>query len=128
MQVFTCEIQYLWKLIQHHLLLGFSIWRVWKQLLLRIRLIQVLTGDLGLIDHFTRRCLQRWDKTKRVLLKEPVRFVCQVDVDDIMPTTQRLHRVFKARITGMFTFYTMNGFLRIQSFEISLLDPFSIQH
>lgn len=78
-------IKYLGKMLQHHLLLGFSIRRVWKQFLLRIHLVQVLAGDGRLVDHLACRRLQCWNKTKRVLLKEPVGFVSQVDVDGVVP-------------------------------------------
>lgn len=71
-------------MLQHHLLLSFTKWAGRKQLLLRVNFIQVFTRDRRLIHHLTSRCLQCWDKTKGILLKEPVRFVFQVNIDDVM--------------------------------------------
>lgn len=76
-------------MFQHHLLLSFSIGRGRKQLFLWVNLIQVVTGDGRLVYDLTSSCLQCWDKTKRIPLKEPVRFVFKVDVDGVMPETQK---------------------------------------
>lgn len=81
----SLQLRYLGKMLQHHLLLSFTKRRGRKQLLLGINFIQVFTGDGRLIYHLTSRCLQSWDKTKRIPLKEPVRFVFQVYVDGVMP-------------------------------------------
>ncbi len=78
-------IRYLGKMLQHHPLFCFPIRRGRKQLLLRVNLIQVITGDGRLIYHLTSRCLQHWDEAKGILLKEPLRFVFQVDVYGVMP-------------------------------------------
>ena len=76
-------------MLQHHLLLSFTKRRGRKQLVVGVNLVQVFTGDGRLIDHLTSRCLQSWDTTKGIPLKEPVRFVFQVDVDGVMPERQK---------------------------------------
>lgn len=76
-------------MLQHHLLLSFTKRRGRKQLLLGVNFIQVFTGDGRLVYHLTSSCLQCWDKTERIPLKEPVGFVLQVDVDDVMPERQK---------------------------------------
>lgn len=78
-------LRYLGKMLHKHLLLSFCVWRRREQLLLRVNFIQVFTGDDRLVDHLTSRCLQRWDEPKWILLKEPLRFVLQMDVDYVMP-------------------------------------------
>ena len=75
---------YLGKMLQHHLLLSFTKRTGRKQLPLRVNFIQVFTGDGRLVYHLTSRCLQSRDKTKGILLKEPVRFFFQVDVDGVV--------------------------------------------
>lgn len=82
-------IRYLGKMLQHHLLLSFTKRRGRKQLLPWVNFIQVFAGDGRLIYHLTCRCLQCWDKTERIPLKEPVGFVLQVDVDGVMPERQK---------------------------------------
>lgn len=74
------------KVLQQHFLLGLPKRSCWKQLLLGIHFIQELGGDDRLIHHFTSRCFYCRNKTFRVLLKEPVRFLFQMDVDGFKPT------------------------------------------
>lgn len=76
-------------MLQHHLLLSFA--KRWgrKQLLPGVSFVQVFTGDGRLVYHLTSRCLQCGNKTKGIPLKEPVRFIFQVDVDDVMPAGQK---------------------------------------
>lgn len=90
---------YLRKMLQHHPLLSFTEGRGRKQLLLRVNFIQVIAGDGRLVDHLTSRCLQCWDKTKRILLKEPVRFIFQVDVDGVMSERKGLSKVQRTVIS-----------------------------
>lgn len=78
------HVIYLGKMLQHHPLLCFSKRSRRKQLVLRVNFIQVFTGDGRLVDHLTSGCLQCRDKTKGILLKKPVRFIFQVDVDGVM--------------------------------------------
>jgi hypothetical protein len=66
-------------------LASFLIRVIWPQLLPGIHLIQVLTGDDRFIDQLTLTVFQNWHQTKRILLKEPVRLIFQVDIDDFMP-------------------------------------------
>lgn len=75
-------------MLQHHPLLSFTKRRGGKQLLLRVNFIQVVTGDGGLVYHLASGSLQCWDKAKRILLKEPFRFVFQINVDGVMPGKQ----------------------------------------
>lgn len=76
-------------MLQHHLLLSFSIRRGRKQLLHRVNFVQVFAGDGRLVYHLTSRCFQCWDQTKGILLKEPFRFIFQVDVDGVMSEDQK---------------------------------------
>lgn len=57
----------------------------WQQLLLRICFIQVLTSDGRFADQLTPAVFQNWHQTSGILLKEPLRFIFQVDVDDFVP-------------------------------------------
>ena len=66
----------------------FLIGVLWQQLLPWIHFIQVLTGDGRLIDQLTLTVLQNWHQTKGILLKEPLRLIFQVDVDNFMPERQ----------------------------------------
>lgn len=83
------HIRYLGKMLQHHLLLSFTKRRGRKKLPLRVNFLQVFTGDGRLEYHLTSSCLQCWDKTKGILLKEPVRFIFQIDVDGVMSERQK---------------------------------------
>lgn len=64
---------------------SFLIGVIWQQLLPWICFIKVLTGDGGFIDQLTLTVFQNWHQTQGVLLKEPLRLIFQVDVDDFMP-------------------------------------------
>lgn len=76
-------------MLQHHFLLSFTKRCGRKQFLFRVNFIQVVTGDRGFIYHLTSRCFQCWNETKRILLKEPVRFVFKVNVDGFIPAVQK---------------------------------------
>lgn len=76
------------KFLQQHLVLGFSKRFVGKQLLLRIHLVQVLAGDGRLVNDLPRRRLQGGHLAQRIFLQEPIGFVSQVDVDNIVPNVQ----------------------------------------
>lgn len=66
-------------------MVSFLIGVVWQQLLPRIGFIQVLTSDSRFVDQLTLTVFQNWHQAKGILLKEPLRLIFQVDVDDFMP-------------------------------------------
>lgn len=72
--------QYLGEVLQEHLLIC-SLIRVFRQELLpRVGFIQVVACDWRLIDQLTLAGLQDRYQPKWIFLKEPVRFVLQIDV------------------------------------------------
>lgn len=76
--------QYLWEVFQEHPLTGSLIW-VWRHQLLPWKcFIQVLTGDWGLPDQLALAGLQNRNQPRGLLLKVPLRFVLQIDVDYFM--------------------------------------------
>lgn len=80
----TLTTQYLWEVFQEHPLTGSLIW-VWRHQLLPWKcFIQILTGDWGLTDQLAFAGLQNRNQPRGVLLKVPVRFVLQIDVDYLM--------------------------------------------
>lgn len=75
---------YLREVFQEHLLKG-SLIGVWRHQLLPWKcFIQVLTGDWGLPDQLALAGLQSRNQPRGLLLKVPVRFVFQIDVDYFM--------------------------------------------
>lgn len=93
----TLITQYLREVFQEHLLTS-SLIGVWRhQLLLWKCFIQVLTGDWGLPDQLALAGLQNRNQPSGVLLKVPVRFVLQIDVDYFMAKTAKETRPRQAQ-------------------------------
>lgn len=93
----TLITQYLWEVFQEHPVTG-SLIRVWRHQLLPWKcFIQVLTCDRGLPDQLALAGLQNRNRSRGVLLKEPVRFVLQIDVDYLIAKRAKETRPRKAQ-------------------------------
>lgn len=93
----TLITQYLWEVFQEHPVTG-SLIRVWRHQLLPWKcFIQVLTGDWGLPDQLALAGLQNRNQPTRALLKVPVRFVLQIDVDYLMAKRAKETRLRQAQ-------------------------------
>lgn len=118
----TLITQYLWEVFQEHLLTS-SLIGVWRHQLLPWKcFIQVLTGDWGLPDQLALAGLQNRNQPRGVLLKVPVRFVLQIDVDYFMAKRARETRPRQAQFCSS-PLHTMVKCSHLNSSVLQGLNP-----